>query len=244
MFRRKKEKMKEQIYTIPLNDAMDMNTLCPLCAIYEKEEKDLVEYTLGPSMMEPDSREQSNKEGFCREHLRKMLTSDGNKLSMALMLSTHFDGILGDLGTLAKKTPHPVVGMFKKKDPGVDISSLEKRLTSCVMCRKINKTMQRYSEVFLYLWDTEKEFKCKVDSSRGFCEKHLCELISLAPHKLKEEPCRIFVSSLLKLRANQAEEDKAQLLGFIDQFDYQKRSENPSDYKNALSDVVTRLQGR
>jgi len=236
--------MKEQIYTIPLNDALDSHPLCPLCSIFEKEEKDLTEYTLGPSMMEPDSREESNKEGFCAYHLNKMLTSGGNKLSMALMLSTHYDNILKDLDSLAKKTPHPVTGMLKKKDPGVNLEPVNKHLNSCVMCRKIKHSMQRYTEVFLYLWDTEKDFRDKVAASRGFCQKHLSTLIDLAPYKLKDESCKLFVSSVLKLQAEQAKKDKEQLLGFIDQFDYQKRSGNPADYQTALSDVVTRLQGK
>lgn len=235
--------MKEQIYTIPLNDALDLHTLCPLCAIYEKEEKDLLDYTLGPSMMEPDSREESNKHGFCSEHLEKMLKCEGNKLSMALMLSTHFDTILKDLGILSKKTPHPVTSPLKKKDPGVNTDLLEKHLTDCVMCKKIKYTMNRYKEVLLYLFDTESEFKKKVLSSRGFCQKHLFELITLAPHKLSNESCRIFVSSVLKLQAEKCNEDKEMLLGFIDQFDYQKRSDNPAQYKNALSDVAKRLRG-
>lgn len=234
--------MKEKIYTIPLNDAMDSHSLCPLCTIYEKEEANLAEYTLGPSMMEPDSREESNKEGFCAHHLAKLMTGGGSKLSMALMLSTHFEGIIKDLDGLSKKTPHPQVGMLKKKDPGIDISSLDKRLHSCVMCRKINKTLQRYTEVFIYLWDTEKDFRNKVAASRGFCQKHLASLIELAPHKLKEESCKLFISSLLKLQAEQVKNDHQQLLGFIDQFDYQKRTNNPADYQNALVDVVTRLQ--
>ena len=195
-------------------------------------------------MMEPDSLEESNKEGFCAHHLSKLLTNGGNKLSMALMLSTHFDSIIKDLDALSAKTPHPITGMLKKKDPGVNMASVNKHLNSCVMCRKISRTMQRYKEVFLYLWDTEKEFRNKVSSSRGFCQKHLSELIDLAPHKLKEEACKLFVSSVLKLQAEQTKKDKEQLLGFIDQFDYQKRSKNPSDYQNALMDVVIRLQGK
>ncbi len=236
--------MKEQIYTIPLNDAMDMDTCCPLCAIYEKTEKDLIEYTLGPSMMEPDSREESNEEGFCTRHLSDMLKSGGGKLSMALMLSTHFDTVIKDIESIAKKTPKPVTGMLKKKDPGINLSKIEKHLESCVVCRKSKHTMQRYKEVFVYLWQSNSEFKNKVKNSRGFCQKHLAELIYLAPEKLKEEDCRIFISSLLKIQTEQVKKDKEQLLGFIDQFDYQKRSGNPADYQNALSDVVTRLQGK
>ena len=236
--------MKEHIYTIPIREAMAENSPCPNCKIYEKEERNLIEYTLGPSMMEPDSREESNKTGFCSYHLDKLLNFGSGKLSMALMLSTHFDEVLKDLGTLAKKTPHPVTGVLKKKSPGIDISSLEKRFSRCVMCKKMEKVSVNCVDTLIYMWKDQSDFRKEAEASRGFCNKHLVSLINHAPHKLNEEECRIFISKLLKIQAENANKDKENLLGFIDQFDYQKRQENSGDYSSALSDVVTRLQGK
>lgn len=42
-------KMKEKIYTIPVNDAFDKDCECPLCAMYQELENNAVEYTMGPS---------------------------------------------------------------------------------------------------------------------------------------------------------------------------------------------------
>lgn len=65
--------MKEQLYTIPLNDAMAANDECPFCFIEQKLEQDLLDFALGScaSYMESDVREQTDKAGFCRYHFLK-----------------------------------------------------------------------------------------------------------------------------------------------------------------------------
>ena len=50
--------MKEQLYTIPLNDAVNANDECPFCYIERNVEQDLLDYVLGSgsSYMEADMR--------------------------------------------------------------------------------------------------------------------------------------------------------------------------------------------
>ena len=69
--------MKEQLYTIPLNEAMDAGDECPFCYIERSVEQDLLDYVLGPgsSYMEADMREITDKTGFCRAHLKRCLTT-------------------------------------------------------------------------------------------------------------------------------------------------------------------------
>jgi len=62
--------MKEKIYTIPVNDAYAAAGRCPLCTLEATMTGQLLEYYLGPALMEPDVRKATNDKGFCREHLR------------------------------------------------------------------------------------------------------------------------------------------------------------------------------
>ena len=57
--------MKEKIYTVPVNDAFALDSECPICSMFEKLENDAVEYAMGPSYMEDDIREKTDKMGFC-----------------------------------------------------------------------------------------------------------------------------------------------------------------------------------
>ena len=50
--------MKEQLYTIPLNDAVNAQDECPFCFIHRSIEQDLLDFVLGSgsSYMEADIR--------------------------------------------------------------------------------------------------------------------------------------------------------------------------------------------
>ena len=83
----------EQIYTIPVNEAFeasasDASCGCPLCTLYRKLEENELELILGASMMEPDVRIGTNREGFCRLHYDMMFVRK-NRLGMALTLESH-----------------------------------------------------------------------------------------------------------------------------------------------------------
>ena len=54
--------MKEKLYTIPLNDAMNAGDECPFCFIERNVEQDLLDFVLGSgsSYMESDIREQTD----------------------------------------------------------------------------------------------------------------------------------------------------------------------------------------
>ena len=67
----------EKIYTIPVNEAFDAcaednEKGCPFCEMYRVLQEKELEIILGASMMEPDVRIKTNKQGFCRGHYEKM----------------------------------------------------------------------------------------------------------------------------------------------------------------------------
>ena len=55
--------MKEQLYTIPVNDAFQSECECPLCKMKKDLERNAIEYTLGPSYMEDDNRAMTDEAG-------------------------------------------------------------------------------------------------------------------------------------------------------------------------------------
>ena len=87
--------MKEQIETIPVNDAFDSGDECPFCWLRRQAEQRAIRYVLGPgaSYMEPDVREVTDEKGFCPEHMQKMYDY-GNALGNALIMQTYFVGLL------------------------------------------------------------------------------------------------------------------------------------------------------
>lgn len=65
--------MKEQLYTIPLNDAVNAQDECPFCFIERNIEQDLLDFVLGSgsSYMEADIREMTDKRAFAALISRK-----------------------------------------------------------------------------------------------------------------------------------------------------------------------------
>ena len=83
--------MKEKLYTIPMNDAVNAKDECPFCFVERDVEQDLLDLVLGSgsSYMEADMREKTDKAGFCKMHFKKMFDY-GNTLGNAWILKTHY----------------------------------------------------------------------------------------------------------------------------------------------------------
>ena len=81
--------MKEKLYTIPLNDAFKEDGECPFCNIERSLEEHTLDFVLGPgaSYMEDDVRAETDAQGFCRAHYKK-LYDYGNRLGTGLILSS------------------------------------------------------------------------------------------------------------------------------------------------------------
>ena len=64
---------------------------CPFCFIERELEQNSLDFVLGnsSSYMESDIRDQTDKAGFCRVHMKKMFDY-GNTLGNALILQTHY----------------------------------------------------------------------------------------------------------------------------------------------------------
>ena len=156
---------KETIYTIPINEAFEKNTECALCEIEKRLEKEATEYALGPAMMEPDHRELSNRKGYCNKHY-SMLFKAENKLPLALVLDTHLEELRKQISSM--KNPEKK-GLFKKTS---DNSPLFSSTSSCMVCDKINHTMERYVKNLIDMWQDDADFKKKLENSKGFCIPH------------------------------------------------------------------------
>ncbi|UKI36589.1 MAG: DUF6062 family protein [Clostridiales bacterium] len=147
-----------------------------MCAFMREEEKKLIDYTVGASMMEPDVREVTNKKGFCKKHFNDIFNTP-NKLSCALVTQTHMEEIIKNLKLGNEKIEKSEKGFFKKKD-GFDTALLsetadiEKLNSSCAVCDRLDDILDKFLQNLIYLYETEPEFKEKFLNSKGFCLPH------------------------------------------------------------------------
>lgn len=217
--------MKEKIYTIPINEAFDEVCECPLCLIERRLEAEAVDYELGAAMMEPDHRELSNEKGFCKRHLEMMFETP-NKLSLALVLDTHLIEVRKKISALknAKK------GLFKKENP-----SIKETVNSCIICEKIDRTMARYMNVLVEMYNDEADFQEKFNNSKGFCLYHFEKLLECAKGD--------FLTALIEKEEKELKAINDDIHKFTLKFDYRNRDMEWGTAKDAPKRCVEKTVG-
>ncbi|MCH5211847.1 MAG: ABC transporter substrate-binding protein [Oscillospiraceae bacterium] len=240
--------MKEQIYTIPVNEAYDRDDECPLCELEKKLEYDAVKYALGAAMMEPDFRIESNEKGYCNHHFSQMFAAK-NKLPLALVLETHLGELrkkIGGLEKTAKSLEAEKGGLFKKNGADKAIAEISEILgkteKTCMVCEKVNHTMERYIDVLLYMWVNDDKFKEKFNRSRGVCLKHFKSLAEAAPKSIKGESGK-FIGTLINKEIKELNRIQEDIHKFTLKFDYRNRDMELGEAVNAPIRTIEKISG-
>lgn len=235
--------MKEQIYTIPVNDGFDADGECPFCAMYEKLERDVLDFTLGPSYMEQDVRDRTNELGFCREHYRMMYDAQ-NRLGLSLMVSTHMAEIEKRMSELLKEArgAKEKRRLFEKPRSESRLSEYVSGLEeSCFVCDKIRSSMERYFDTFFYLWKTEKDFRERVHASKGFCLEHFERLVTLSEKKLSGSARDELLDEIERLQSENFGRVREELLWFISKFDYRFHDRPWNNSRDSLHRAIIKV---
>ena len=167
--------MVESIYTIPLTEALDENCDCIFCYLEEKLEREQIEYALGAAMMEPDFRILSNEKGYCRHHIGMMARAK-KALPLALVLDTRCDEVIKKLKK-AETTKNSAFFKKAKKSKESLKDVVFNLANTCLVCERIEKTMEKFTNTFWYLYGKEPEFKERFLNSKGMCLPHFAKLL-------------------------------------------------------------------
>lgn len=241
--------MKEQIYTIPVNEVYDTDCECPLCELEKRLERETLDYTLGAAMMEPDFRLVSNDKGFCNHHF-SMLFDMSNKLALALVLDTHLEEIRKKLSSLSKQAE--ALGnnkgrLFKKSGSSEFKEKLSGNLENishgCIVCDKINYTMERYADVLLYMWANDNVFRDKFNKSKGLCLKHMKLLSDASAKSLHDNQAASFLSAMYSKQLSELERIQADIHKFTLKFDYRNKNMEWGTAHDAPIRTIEKISG-
>lgn len=227
--------MKEQLYTIPVNDAFAVDCECPVCSMYDSLEKDAIEFTMGPSYMEDDIRMETNKIGFCTHHV-KQLYKHQNRLGLALILHTHMQRTNRDLEDLLSSDKPVKKGLFAKKteDASPVTEYIENLNHSCYICNRIDRIFARYLATIYHCYEHDEEFRRKFAASKGFCTKHFGMLYEGAPSSLSGKRLPEFIKTLNEVYLTNMKRVTDDLEWFTDKFDYRNEDKPWKNSKDAL----------
>jgi len=254
--------MKEKIYTIPVTEAFGQDCECPVCLLEKKLEDDNTDYYLGAALMEPDCRIETNKKGFCRRHFEMLYNRQENRLGLGLVTDTHIREHLSKFEELCKaandaakrtKAPNPLfgalLGKFSSKgqsgnEPAARlVEMLTSMESSCTICDKLERTMDRYMDVIMYLWSREADFRQLFASKKGFCMVHLKQLAEASIKYLNPHERAQFISLLLQQQVENLERVEKELDWFTKKFDYRNNDAPWGNSKDALPRSIQKLKG-
>ena len=236
--------MKEKLYTIPVNDAVNANDECPICNAEQSLENDAIEYAIGPgaSYMESDIREMTDKIGFCRRHFN-MMYKYGNSLGNALILTSHVHKVSEDIKKEMKNYRGAKGGLFSKGGS----SNVEEYINSltgkCFVCNYYRDTYKRYIATFFYLYENDTEFREKIKSGKGFCLPHMGELLHEAPGYLKGKLLDDFTSGLFEIQSRNLDRIEEDISWFVEKFKYENQDKDWKDSKDAIPRTIQKLTG-
>ena len=239
--------MKEQLHTIPVNEAFDAGDECPFCYLQRRAEQSTLRYVAGPgaSYMEPDVRAETDKTGFCREHTKK-LYDYGNALGSALMLQTYFAGLLERYDEeVSRFTPPGKKNLFGKRKASEAEPfgrHLVEQSEKCFICDRLDYHMDRYFHTFFALLK-EPEFREKVLSSKGFCLGHFGRMLDAAENYLPNAWHDWFYAEIFKLEKENLIRVKEDLDWLIAKYDYRNAGADWKNSKDALQRTMQKLEG-
>lgn len=231
----------EQIYMIPVNEAFDdcakeASCECPFCQMYEKLEKKELDIALGPAMMEPSTRMETNEKGFCHKHFEMMLKMN-NKLSLALILESHIDTVKGNLkGNFLSR----LTGAQPKKD----IKTAKSLNESCHICDKVEYHFSRMIDTAIYLYSTDPKFRTKLKSQKYFCLPHYQRIIEYAKNKLDKKKFKDFYDDVSAVENTYFDKILNDVSWFCKKFDYRYENEPWYDSKDAIERAIKLLSGK
>lgn len=241
--------MKEQLYTIPLNDAVNAQDECPFCFIARSIEQDLLDFVLGSgsSYMEADIREMTDKTGFCRPHFAKMFEY-GNALGNAWILKTHYQKMLKEMQQqFSSFTPgkSSLMNKFKKNAQnsnslGMWIAEKEK---SCYICSHYQETYARYLDTFFHMYKQDDVFRGKIKDSKGFCLPHFKDLCEEADRQLSDRDRESFYSMVLPLMEENMKRMSEDVSWMVEKFDYRNKDADWRNSKDAIQRGMQKLKG-
>lgn len=241
--------MKEQLYTIPLNDAVNAQDECPFCFIERSVEQDLLDFVLGSgsSYMEADIRDMTDKAGFCRTHFQKMFDY-GNTLGNAWILKTHYLRMIGEMhkefaGFKPGKTS--LKDKFRKTaESGNAIGMwVREKEASCYICKQYKDTYARYMDTFFYLYKQDEAFREKIKNSKGFCLHHFGELCEAADVKLSDKDKETFYKMILPLMEENMKRVAEDVAWMVEKFDYRNKDADWKNSKDSIQRGMQKLKG-
>lgn len=231
--------MKEDICTIPVNEVFAVKDGCPICRMRAELEERALDFVMGAAMMEPDVRHETNRLGFCPEHF-SMMSTRGNRLSLALMLESHLIEI--DNAVFEKHRPSVLHSTAAQAAASADDATALTR--SCYACERIARSLDKELNTFFELWKNEAEFRESVAQQPCFCLQDYSLLITKGINSLGKKSFPEFYETVSKVTRGGLSHLKEDMSGFCKMYDYHNNGSDFGSLRGSVKNAIAFLTGR
>ncbi len=203
----------------------------------DSAEKRHVEYYLGNSVMNPETRILVNETGFCRRHF-PMMREAGHAHHLGLLGHTHLEtvrkNLSGDLKALSRGGSRAAAAFADR------VRSLTDK---CLICDSMDRDEKRYSYTAVVLFTKEEEFRRHFETSQGPCLPHAASLAVMAAGVLGKRDSSAFMKALAVHMEKTLETLEADILHFTRKFDRQNDGLDWGNARDAHARTVQMLSG-
>lgn len=243
--------LRDKLDTYPVLEAFRSGEECPFCFAARELERRGIEFTVGPSSsyMQKNIRCLTDEAGFCRRHLKAMYDY-GNFLGDALIVQT-WENVFWSRWKKKADAYKPfrrnLLGLQKKGEkqpegPSELVTFLREREKSCFLCARVRESYERLLETFFAML-REEDFRRTVETSRGFCMKHLADVMEYAERKLPDKLTDWFYPTIFRLTEENMSRVREDLNWFIHKHDYRNQDADWKNSRDAVPRMMERLVG-
>ncbi|HHY46077.1 MAG TPA: hypothetical protein GX506_02095 [Firmicutes bacterium] len=221
--------MRQALETIPIWDAFQENTECPLCLLAGQVENSFLTGYLEELVMDSSYRKRVVQDGFCNDHLYKLL-SRRDKLGLALTLESILMGILSsDAGTLDAVLPDKVQRLGQP--------------SQCPACEHIASFVRQYCQLIVRMYRDEKEFRDAFARSKGFCIPHTLAFAQNVKEGPRAGSNKEAVAHAFELLRTNLERLSGELRWFIKKHDYRLADAPWNGTEDSVARAIQKLVG-
>lgn len=228
-------KPKYKLETIPVWDALEKDDECFLCSLMKEAEQHGVDFYLGSSVMNPETRVKVNEHGFCFHHFQ-LLSKAQKAQALALICDTYLEQSREKLKKSFQLLQTSPSG--RKMNKAIDLfnSEISNREKGCLICTQMQTRLDRYLYTIIYMSQYEEPFREALKKSKGFCLHHYQELINNASDVLGAKEGSEFIKFITEVELNNIERISKDVLWLTQKY----KSENKDKPFNGCEDAHKR----
>lgn len=230
IFTQKGIDMREDLCSIPVNDVFRPRAGCPVCLMRDMLEDRMATYITGAAMMEPDVREETNRQGFCKTHFDQILAR-GSRLSVALLL----ESLLQEVETELFAQNNQNHKKLQEKQ--------EARAHSCFVCNTLETNMHNLIRNTIELWQKDPEFRKLYADQQYICLPHY-GLLTGAAKKMHKKTFAPFFADTTRLAKDYLHTLNGDITHFCRMYDYRNKDADWGNSKDAIERAIEYLTAR